>query len=173
MLPSTMMAAGTASEGFESEMMIGMEFGPRIVVAGPAVGAGVVEAERGLGKVMLCAIEPPSELMMRTGARAGEVGFAGEREMMVSPGRVVAAEPGSIVTGGPVDGVKTKDKAPGWRVMGELPIVAIMGAGIGDGVDAGFGAEGGVKLGLDESWMVVTGLAGWPPLTDPVGETTS
>jgi hypothetical protein len=151
MLPATMMAAGMESDGFESEMMIGMEFGPRIVVPAPGVGAGVVEAEGGVGKVMLCAIEPPSELMMRTGARAGEVGFAGEREMMVSPGRVVAAEPGSIVTGGPVDGVKTMDEAPGWRVSGKSPIVAIMGARIGDGVEAGFGAEGGVEPGLGES----------------------
>jgi hypothetical protein len=173
MLPLIMMAAGMASEGFESEMMIGIEFRPRIVVAAPAVGAGVIEAEGGVGKVMLCAIKLPSELMMRTGARAGEVGFAGERVMMVSPGRVVAAEPGKIVTGGPVEGVKTIDEAPGWRVIGKLPIVAIMGAGTSDEGEAGPGADGGVKLGLEKSWMVVSGLAGWPLLTDSAGETTS
>lgn len=65
------------------------------------------EGEGTLGKVIVCAIEAPALLMIRTGGAApGCVGgSAGERETIVPPGRVCAAEPGRIVTGEPVSGV--------------------------------------------------------------------
>ena len=134
-----------------------------------------------VGKVMRWGDGAPGVLIMRTGGAAaaatleadGEFGVAGEREMMVPPGRVTAGEPWRIVMGGPLEGVKTRDEAEGSRVIGELPTVAMTGVGIGG--ESGFGAEAepGIGVGLEESRMVVAGLAGCPLLTGPVGATTS
>lgn len=134
----------------------------------PGAGVGVGGPRRGaLGKVILWAVEAPMLLMMRTGGAAAadfesEVGVEGEREMIVPPGRVWAAEPGRMVTGKPpVDGVKTMDEASGLRVMGELPIVAMTGAG------------GGNEPGFEKSRIEVAGLAAFPLLTESVGAITS
>jgi hypothetical protein len=126
---------------------------------------------------MLWALGAPIVLIIRTaGARAAdselEDGVEGAREMIAPPGRVSAAEPGRMVTGvPPVDGVKMMDEASGSRVMGELPMVAMTGAGAG--AATGFGTEDGGELRLGKSWMVVAGLAGCPSLTMPVGATKS
>ena len=70
-------------------------------------GGAAPEGEGTLGKVIVCAVEAPVLLMIRAGGAPSDcvVGFAGEREMTVPPGRVCAAEPGRIVTGEPVNGV--------------------------------------------------------------------
>ena len=99
--------------------------------------------------MILWAFGAPIVLMMRTGGASKadwelEVGVEGVREMTVPPGRVKAAEPGRMVTGiPPIDDVKTMDEALGSRVMGELPMVATIGAGAG--ANSIFGMEDGVE----------------------------
>jgi hypothetical protein len=136
----------------ELESTIGRLEGPITVMGlGGGVGdggKGEVEVGTSVGKVTLWGEEAPGVSMMSTGAAGDDkVGFAGDRETIVPPGSEIADEPGRIVTGEPVEGVKTMNEAEGVIVIGELPIVAMTGAEDA----AGFRADGGVGLGSDNS----------------------
>jgi hypothetical protein len=163
-----------------SQRVVAGEFGRSVI--GEAPDEGVMTREDtegvGVGKVIICAADPERELMIKTVPRAkaegAEAGFVDEREMerMVPSGRVMAEEPGRRVTGEtPGEGVMTREEAAGWRIMRELPTVAMTGGAVG--IASALGGVCGVEIELGESWMVVPALAGSPFVKEAVGATTS